>query len=57
MTDGPDENSAESPLQRALRMKKAAQDARAGAPAGGKSQRAQNAAMPTGVSKPQLKRK
>lgn len=49
-TDDP----AETPMQRALRLKKAAQDAKPKTP-GGKVSRAQ-AAMPSGASKPWLKR-
>lgn len=42
-------------MQRALRMKKAAQNAR-GAPANAKFQRAQIAGIPAGMSKPQMRK-
>lgn len=50
----PTDDTAETPMQRALRLKKAAQDAKPKTP-GGKVSRAQ-AAMPSGASKPWLKR-
>jgi hypothetical protein len=55
MTDSP-EDSAETPMQRALRMKKAAQANRSRGPAAGKFQRVQTAGIPAGVSKPQLRK-
>ena len=52
MSDPPD---AETPIQRALRLKRAATDARPKPPRGGKFQR-QQAAVASGKSKPWLKR-
>jgi len=46
----------ETPIQRALRLKKAAIDAKPKPPRGGKFQREQSAAMAAGVSKPWMKR-
>lgn len=54
MSDPPD--AAETPMQRALRLKKAAIDARPKPPRGGKFQREQAAALASGKSKPWLKR-
>jgi hypothetical protein len=54
MNDAPKDDD-ESPMQRALRLKKAAQDARPKGPGDGKVQRG-SAAMPTGASKPWMKR-
>jgi hypothetical protein len=56
MTDRPEESSAETPMQRALRLKKAALNARSGPPAGGRFQRAQIAGIPAGMSKPQMRK-
>lgn len=56
MTDQPEDPAAETPMQRALRMKKAAQQARAGAPADRPFQRAQIAGVRAGLSKPQLRK-
>ena len=53
MSDPPDD---ETPMQRALRLKKAAIDARPKPPRGGKFQREQAAAVASGKSKPWLKR-
>ena len=55
MTEPPDP-STETPIQRALRLKKAAIDARPKPPRGGKFQREQAAAVAAGKSKPWLKR-
>lgn len=54
MTDQPDD-AAETPIQRALRLKKAAIDARPKPPRGGKFQREQAARLAAGKSKPWLK--
>ncbi|CAN7603903.1 hypothetical protein LJR219_004577 [Phenylobacterium sp. LjRoot219] len=54
MSDGP--KSDETPIERALRLKKAALEARPKAPGSGKHQREQSAAMPSGASKPWMKR-
>ena len=54
MTEPPD--APETPMQRALRLKKAALDARPTPPRGGKFQRDQHAALAAGKSKPWLKR-
>ena len=53
MTDQPQD---ETPIQRALRLKKAAVDAKPKPPRGGKFQREQSAALASGKSKPWLKR-
>jgi hypothetical protein len=52
MTDAPED---ETPIQRALRLKKAAAEARP-APPRGKGARKASAALPHGQSKPWLKR-
>jgi hypothetical protein len=52
----PPDTAAETPIQRALRLKKAAIDARPKPPRGGKFQREQAAAVAAGKSKPWLKR-
>jgi hypothetical protein len=53
MTDEPPAGDpAETPIQRALRLKKAALDARPKPPRGGKFQRQQAAANAAGKSKP-----
>lgn len=54
MKEPPD--AAETPIQRALRLKKAAIDARPKPPRGGKFQREQTAALAAGKSKPWVKR-
>ncbi len=54
MTQPPDD--AETPMQRALRLKKAAIEARPKLPRGGKFQREQAAALAAGRSKPWLKK-
>ncbi len=56
MTDKPPGDSAETPIQRALRLKKAALDAKPKPPRGGKFQREQTSALASGKSKPWLKR-
>jgi hypothetical protein len=53
--DDPPRDTDETPMQRALRLKKAALDARPKGPGNAKVQR-RSAAMPTGVSKPWMKR-
>lgn len=51
MTDKPP-SDAETPIQRALRLKKAAIDAKPKPPRGGKHQREQAAGIAAGMSKP-----
>lgn len=48
--------TAETPVQRALRMKKAIIDARPKAPRGGRFQREQSASIASGKSKPWMQR-
>ena len=55
MSDPP-EDAAETPIQRALRLKQAAASARPTSPRGGKFQRQQTAALASGKSKPWMKR-
>ena len=55
MSEPPDD-AAETPIQRALRLKQAAAGARPGPPRGGKFQRRQTAALASGKSKPWMKR-
>jgi len=55
MTDTPD-LSNETPIQRALRLKKAAIDAKPKPPRGGKFQREQAAGVQAGKSKPWMTR-
>lgn len=55
MSDMP-EDPAETPIQRALRLKQAAAAARHKPPSGGRFQRQQTAALAPGVSKPWMKR-
>ena len=55
MTDAPPERP-ETPIQKALRLKKAAIDARPKPPRGGKFQREQTSMLAKGKSKPWLKR-
>ena len=50
------EDPSESPIQRALRLKKATIDARAKPPRGGKFQREQAARIAAGKSKPWMSR-
>jgi hypothetical protein len=55
MTDDPKDTAAETPMQRALRLKKAAFDAKP-KPPGGKFQPKQSAAMAAGASKPAMRK-
>jgi hypothetical protein len=52
MTDQPPGDTAETPIQRVLRLKKAALDAKPKPPRGGKFQRQQAAGIAAGKSKP-----
>ena len=52
----PPDAEAETPIQRALRLKQAAIDAKPRPPRGGKFQRQQSAALAPGKSKPWMKR-
>jgi hypothetical protein len=54
MTD--DANPDETPIQRALRLKKAAEAAKPQPPRGGKFQREQSAGVAAGKSKPWMKK-
>ncbi len=56
MTDGPEDDPAETPIRRALRLKQAALAARPKPPRGGKFQRDQANAIAANKSKPWLKR-
>ncbi len=56
MNDHPEDTAAETPMQRALRLKTAAIAARRESPAGDKHRREQSARMAAGASKPWLKR-
>jgi hypothetical protein len=62
MTDHPKSDdaatpdAAETPMARALRLKKAALQAKAKPPGGGKISREQAAGMPAGASKPWMKK-
>jgi hypothetical protein len=53
--DHPPDDPTETPMQRALRLKKAALDARPKGAGDGKVQR-RSAAMPAGASKPWMKK-
>jgi hypothetical protein len=53
--DQPPDDPEETPMRRALRLKKAALEARSKGPGAGKVQRG-SAAMPAGASKPWLKK-
>jgi hypothetical protein len=53
--DEPPHDPEETPIQRALRLKRAALDARPRGPGAGKLQ-PRSAAMPTGMSKPRMKK-
>jgi len=55
MSDHP-EDPAESPMQRALRLKKAAQAAKPKPPGAGKSHIRQSAGMASGASKPAMRK-
>jgi hypothetical protein len=56
MDDRPKTAATETPMARALRMKKAAIEAKPKPPGAGKSQRERAAGIPTGVSKPWMKK-
>jgi hypothetical protein len=56
MNDQPPDDAAETPIQRALRLKTAALDAKPKPPRGGKFQREQSAGVAAGKSKPWMKR-
>ena len=56
MNDRPEDDAAESPIRRALRLKQAKLEARPKPPRGGKFQREQSAALASGKSRPWLKR-
>jgi hypothetical protein len=55
-TQAPADETPESPVQRALRLKKAAIEAREKPPRGGRFQREQAARIATGKSKPWMSR-
>jgi len=55
MSDDPEHAGDETPIARALRMKKAAQEAKPKTPGAG-FKREQTARMPAGASKPWMKR-
>ena len=56
MKDRPESAAAETPSQRALRLKKAAMQAKPKPPGGGKVRREQAAGVPAGASKPWMKK-
>ena len=56
MKDRPKDPAAETPIQRALRMKKAALDARPEAPAAVSPRRGNVAGIAAGASKPWMKK-
>jgi len=56
MNDRPEDTAAESPIQRALRMKKAALEAKAKAPGRGERQPRPAAGIAAGASKPWMKK-
>jgi hypothetical protein len=56
MNDHPEDAAAETPMQRALRMKKAALKARPKAPGGDNLQREKVAGVAPGASKPWMKK-
>lgn len=56
MTDRPETAPAETPMERALRLKKAANQAKPKLPGGGKIQREQTAGIAPGASKPWMKK-
>ena len=56
MTDDKDEGAGESPIQRALRMKKTALDAKPAPPGDDRRQRKQTAGVAAGKSKPWMKK-
>lgn len=55
MADQPEDTAQETPMQRALRLKKAASDPKRKPPRGGNLQR-EHAGQPAGQSKPWMKR-
>jgi hypothetical protein len=56
MTDNPKTADSETPIERALRMKKAAIQAKQKPPGRGRSQREQAAGVAAGASKPWMKK-
>jgi hypothetical protein len=56
MNDRPKSAAAETPMERALRMKKAAIQAKPKPPGDGKVQREQTAGVAAGASKPWMKK-
>ncbi len=56
MTDHSDDSSDETPIQRALRLKKAAQAAKPKRPGAENAHRRQSAAMASGASKPAMRK-
>lgn len=56
MADDKDGGAAETPMQRALRMKKAALDAKPAPPRDGRSQRKQTSGLAAGKSRPWMKK-
>ena len=56
MSDRPEVPAAETPMQRALRMKKAALEAKPGAPAAADLKRRNAAGVAAGASKPWMKK-
>jgi hypothetical protein len=56
MSDTPQDDPAETPIQRALRLKQARIDAQPKPPRGGKFQRQQAAGVAAGKSKPWMKK-
>jgi hypothetical protein len=56
MTDRSEDLSAETPMQRALRLKKAAQAAKPKRPGSETAHRRQSAAMAAGASKPAMRK-
>ena len=56
MSDPSDDGPAETPMQRAPRLKKAALDAQPKPPRGGRFQREQTARVAAGASKPWMKK-
>ena len=55
MTENPKNTASESPIERALRLKKAAAEAKP-KPPGGKMHRKQSAGMAAGASKPAMRK-
>jgi len=56
MNDHPEDPSTETPMQRALRLKKAAQAAKPKRPGAETAHRRQSAAMTAGASKPAMRK-